>query len=777
MTSIAPPDLFPFQVRASSDLAIMVQEYPGGRFKPRFDPETGKLSPFLCRLSAITGAGKTPILAHGAALLQDGIVLWTTPRGAVVSQTLANLQPGGKYSALLPPDTSVYALGDMSDTDWEVTLTATSGLTILVATVASFNRDGDALRIHRPYGDSTRWAKLGSVGARGPRRLYVFYDEGHGATAEQFERLRELNPKAFVLASASPLPENLADLLPGKNDEERQRSLRERTVVVPTKEVVDAGLLKRRLYFMDCDVAQADAVAEANAQWEQLTAKFVPLGKMPVACFIVNETQRGLDVWEYLVDLGVSKSRIAVHLDHAAEAMEDRHGSTLAMVDTYSGKKPQDRSPDTLRAQGYTHIIWNLTLREGWDEPYAYVAYIDDQGRSKTDIVQKIGRFLRQPDATLFDDPDLNAAYFYFKVTDEEFSNLIRETQAEMETEGYEVIRTTSRTTPQSRTVEVERPPTVPSISPWFGDSVEALDAILLESVPLFAPEFLTAEGAIQTRVLDLTTLEEDEGGRAEVQRNRNDIITPWQYLSGRLARIDSRIIGDTGTIFSSDLRVDKRMTQPMQYNSPAMRTLAATVDRIKEQLNEMLQLVDEGKYGVYTVKPFKLTSPDITGVSDTQREKYKVRQYKNAVHREYNGLNSFEAQVAAALDTLGKPWCRNPVGGYRIPIPQLGADDIWFYPDFLLWVDKAIWALDPKGKHLLEAAVQSKLLYLNTSTTPSTPIRIALLLEGHYTRDAEQRWSKAGKEGYTFIKRVGGDVKPRHFQSITAMVQALTNS
>ena len=86
----------------------------------------------------------------------------------------------------------------------------------------------------------------------------------------------------------------------------------------------------------------------------------------------------------------------------------DRRGATSALIDTYTGKKAQDRSPETLAAAGYTHIIWNLTLREGWDEPLAYVAYIDDKGRSAVDIVQKIGRFVRQPDASPFSDPDLN---------------------------------------------------------------------------------------------------------------------------------------------------------------------------------------------------------------------------------------------------------------------------------------------------------------------------------------------------------------------------------
>jgi len=87
--------------------------------------------------------------------------------------------------------------------------------------------------------------------------------EGHGVTEKQFQKLRELHPYAFVLASASPLPEDLADLLSGRTTEERQESLKERTVLVPTREVVEVGLLKNRLYLVDCNTASADAVKEA----------------------------------------------------------------------------------------------------------------------------------------------------------------------------------------------------------------------------------------------------------------------------------------------------------------------------------------------------------------------------------------------------------------------------------------------------------------------------------------------------------------------------------
>lgn len=784
MKYIRRSDLKHFQERAASDLAAMIQEYPSSRFRPRFSSETGALLPFLCRLRAITGAGKTPILALTAQHLKTGIVLWTTNRGAIISQTLANLRAGGKYSLLVPEGTQVFQLGEMSPGDWEQTMKATDGLTILLSTVAAFNQDGDNLKIHQ--GDPTRWQMLGGL-TKTPhgriRPLYVFYDEGHGATERQFRKLRELNPKAFVLASASPLPEDLADLLSGRTPEERSASLAERTVPVPTKEVVLQGLLKSRLYFIDCNTAKADALREANTKWLELSKKLAPFNKSPIACFIVNDTNRGVDIWEQLLSLGVNPTKIAVHLNGAREVIYDRCGSTKGLIDTYSGKKPQDRSPETLASVGYSHIIWNLTLREGWDEAMAYVAYIDDKGRSAVDIVQKIGRFVRQPDATPFSDSDLNSAYFYFNVSDEVFAELIRNTQEEMKTDGYEVIPVEGgRRVPNSRSVEVRTPKSLPRVGPWFGDSITALDQIILDHVPLFATKALQAQGSIETRVFEMSELDEAIGLRSQVQRDANETVTPWEFLSSRLGAIDSRIINDNGTIFSPTLKDDEKLRQPMQFGSDAMVQLGnAAIPQIKERLTEKFLLKGFGRHGVFTVKPFNLVSPNIEGGTESNRQKYKVRKFKHSLHAEYNGFNPFEREVAAALDELGKPWCRNPVGkdGYRLPIQELGSDSIWFYPDFLLWAkDNLVWAVDPKGNHLRDTAVAHKLLDLGSLKKVTPAIRVAFILQGSFTIDQQGGFSKTGsrtgQSGFTLVYKMGSKAKAVAFTTLKLLMKDL---
>lgn len=181
------------------------------------------------------GSGKTPMLALCANTLGDAIILWTTNRGAVISQTAANLNAGGRYAALLPEDAQILDLSDLSDTDWGDIVAAQTGLTIILSTVAAFNQDGDKLKIHQQRGDTSHWEMLAGRGADGRRRqLYIIYDEGHGATEKQFRKLTELDPRAIILASASPLPDDLAELLPGETSEAKSESLEHQTVVVPT---------------------------------------------------------------------------------------------------------------------------------------------------------------------------------------------------------------------------------------------------------------------------------------------------------------------------------------------------------------------------------------------------------------------------------------------------------------------------------------------------------------------------------------------------------------
>ncbi|MFZ8595548.1 DEAD/DEAH box helicase family protein, partial [Klebsiella quasipneumoniae subsp. similipneumoniae] len=536
--------LKPFQIKAASEIAEMIATYPNPPYKRRFDPETGMSLPFLCRLKAITGSGKTPILSLACNKIGDGIILWTTNRGAVISQTKNNLSVGGKYSNLLPDDVNILNLNEITETDWVDICRAKKGLTIILATVALFNRDGDALNVHKDRDGISHWDVLSGKGPEGRnRQLYVVYDEAHGGTKAQFSRLKELNPRAFILASSSEMSGDLIDLLPGNNVDEKSLSLKTQTVVVSTPLVVKEGLLKTRLYLVDCNTSRLDALTEANTKWQELSTKMSSFNTWPVICCIVNSTLAGLEVWESLVtQLKVDPKRIAVHLANVNSNLANVNPNApwSLLVDTHKAKK----SPEDLHDEGYSHIIWNLSLREGWDEPWAYVAYLDGLGKSTTDISQKIGRFLRQPNATPFDDGDLNSAYFYFNVPDKDFSELVKTTQNDLSDSGYEIVSIESNSPrPQtSREVPVKKEVFVSKVAETFGEDLEILDQILLSNVPLFSDESLRSKGKMHTRVLDLANSCEDLDLNKEETKDDNADISVWEYLVSRLGTYDNRI-------------------------------------------------------------------------------------------------------------------------------------------------------------------------------------------------------------------------------------------
>src|ERR1700738_4697663 len=94
-------ELFPFQIKASSQIAQRFQLYSQ---EPLLITSKRKV-PFYQNLSSITGSGKTLILADTIEQIRgrlpiEPIVLWLSKGRVVVWQTYANLSTG-KYAELL----------------------------------------------------------------------------------------------------------------------------------------------------------------------------------------------------------------------------------------------------------------------------------------------------------------------------------------------------------------------------------------------------------------------------------------------------------------------------------------------------------------------------------------------------------------------------------------------------------------------------------------------------------------------------------------------------
>ena len=108
-------------------------------------------------------------------------------------------------------------------------------------------------------------------------------------------------------------------------------------------------------------------------------------------------------------------------------------------------------------------------------------------------------------------------------------------------------------------------------------------------------------------------------------------------------------------------------------------------------------------------------------------------------------GLNkTLELPFAQELDKLGVTWCRNPPrSGFGIPLLSPGQSN-FFYPDFLAWKAKNVFALDTKGEHILESDLGRKLLAIEPNPKTKARLLVRIISRGHWD-DHPQRVSADG--------------------------------
>ena len=160
-------ELLTFQVRASQQIVNRYLKLVGDPERPMFTAK--RPVPFYQALSALTGAGKTPILADAVCQIAltmpaQPVVLWISKAKAVVDQTFANMEPGGKYNSLIEAF-SVEYVSDLTPEAIADGDTPILGLT----TVGTFNqkvKGEGTLTVHKPsqdmHGEDSLWGTLAS---------------------------------------------------------------------------------------------------------------------------------------------------------------------------------------------------------------------------------------------------------------------------------------------------------------------------------------------------------------------------------------------------------------------------------------------------------------------------------------------------------------------------------------------------------------------------------------------------------------------------------------
>lgn len=718
--------LFPFQEEAAELLRTAALDWiyhATATGVPRYGPTP---IPFLGQLKAVTGAGKTPILADIVAGLGDAVVLWTSRSSAVVEQTFQNLR--GRYRNLLPAHDTKVIREIPSQVEWQDLLTAKKGLTIWVLTTASWNEaeaakaGGDVaarLSLHRPHPDwsdpdRSPWELLRTSLAR---PLWIVSDESHNQSSVQLDLLAALRPKGFFMASATPIQNELF----GKwqealaTDETWNALAVAGTVAVRTREVVAAELLKTTIELFDFHSGveeNLDGVLEALSDLDAAVADD-GASVQPKAIYVVEKSNptkgspdeaRPVVIWRYLRAKGVPADEIAVYTDTRDLPEDAERISSLTKL------QPRHR-----------HIIFNQALQEGWDDPEAYVAYFDGTTKSFTRIRQIVGRILRQPRAQHYESERLNTATVFINTPSDTFDQVLSDLKTELRLYAPE-------DEPTAIPIRVRtRKDQLPAIAP----KPEAAGLELTRRA-LRAPDMASQVKKLRSRGAspwDAEFLEASGVGRLSVLSLADEDILRTEYLDVlRSARTPN------GHYLRRRLLARNRACMnaihPDAITGPAYEQLSCQNSMAQEDLNALAASVAE--YYEDRVEFEIDPDPDRTTwrVGEHRPRSSELIDFHHAAHPTYSraDFNTDELLFAQAIDKTDVGlWMRNPTSaelGFSIPLPIKVGDSSRFYPDFLWWIDDTCWAIDTTGRHLLSDKVRGKLFGLDRP-------RLALVVRG----------------------------------------------
>lgn len=715
------------------------------------DRISGRVVPFVGQLRAVTGAGKTPILATAISRLAPAIILWTTKFGSVVDQTFSNLTTGGKYHHLLGADVEVIKFNEIpSYAAWQRILEKKkSGLTILVSTVAAWNSAEKDERLnvhgrHTDWGDKSRWEQL-KVDRQRP--LWVVYDEAHNTTSEQVELLDDLDPSGFFIASASPIKGRLNYYLTLLSQEQRDK----RIIAVSTRAVVDAQLLKSTLSVADYDSEAAQMIKDVASRRATLekALRRSRSNVTPKAIYVVESSNvesgvsRPIAIWNTLtVDCKIPPNQIAVCTN-----------TKVLPANAISVKNIANLSDE------FTHIIFNKKLQEGWDDPAVYVCYFDGQTNSATRIQQVVGRAMRQPESRHFDDASLNTAYFFINCPNDAIESIIDQLKEELriygagtEPDDFEPfqIKEERKSVPSVPVRPQARKLRVPKLQLELA-SGDGLKRLLIAKTYDFGTKDCVAPGKALVSIVSVKT--------GTVRTQTRDLLEDMRVPCGRYLQEQIR----------SSSRNCLNSMEPSLFSNQRLDTMACYKSKALEHYKELARefvtsYENHVQLGV-------LADPDdrYFEIGPYQPSGTVFKNFQHSAHARYDAssLSPDELEMAKALDKFKYVWTRNrPRLDYGIPLPLKSASSSVFYPDFLWFVGATVWALDPTGKHLLNEKIRTKLL-----TVPD-PLKIALITRGKF----DSHFHKVGDEGWTLSRFRLGNPAPESFDSLQEMLEALAS-
>jgi type III restriction enzyme len=729
--------------------------------------------PFYQGLASITASGKTVILADAVSTISKllpvpPVVLWLSKGKVVVDQSYTNLAAGGKYNHLLGSASFKY----LANYDPHEIREATDPQ-IFFATVGTFNQkdkeEGSRLifKSEIDTAEESTWEALKlRVDVDGTRKpLLLVYDEGHNLSDQQIELLLELEPDALIAASATMRrPAKLDAEIRALTDEGWAEN--ELVTNVNAKAVADSGLVKSRIQIGGYEAPMQETVGSliadlADAE-KEAQAQGIGIPKAIYVCKtnIVEGNSMQTDdpkqpflqrksppilIWRFLTeDCGIDPSTIAVYL--SLKTHKD-----YPLPSDFRLFKGGDKDYADFMTGDFRHVIFNLSLQEGWDDPLAYFAYIDKSMESNIQVEQIVGRLLRQPGAEHYPSERLNSAHFYIRVDKRGvFTSILEEVNRKLATDA-----------PGIRVVESKPGKSKP----------EALAP--KEEKAIYETAYVTdqAVGPIAELIENLTDYRQDvgpnietTGGRVLVQRrigedtelkfeweefeHTNLVVARWLFQR----EVMRRFHGALGVAPTDSPKFDARVG----FGSRAHKQIAKVAEDVVTAYIDNVYL--------------KQRSIDEYVVGSALVRRDELQRFDNSLHEGYSGLNkSLELPFARAIDGTGLTWYRNPSrSGYKIPLISVGPTRN-FYPDFLVWKDQDVFAIDTTGGHLLKDKTGRKLLSILPATSSSGRLIIRLVSKGRWNAEVEQEDS----DGYTIWGRKQDDtLRAIHVESAKDAVE-----
>lgn len=756
-------ELYRFQSAVSSSIATKFKEYmENPLFRTR-----DEIVPFFYNLSAITGAGKTLILADTIAQIRiqlsiEPIVLWISKGKVVVSQTYNNLSTG-KYSSFIP-GFEVMPLLDCKQDNIE----SDDNALLLVATVGKFNQrnmdKGDRMvyRVNLDNADLSLWDMITkrqtSHGMR--RSLFIVYDEGHNLSDQQTELLLKLNPDAILSASATMrIPDALYRRVVQRIIDDKGWDIEDFSITVKSSDVVKSGLIKKHIAFGGYVSPMEIAIDELVSDYKSLCTYIQDnsISFMPKAIYVSNtnivaETgdkdnhllpfderkSSPIRIWKHLVENNnIDPDDIAVYCDLKVDPK-------FPVPDNFHLFSGGENDYDRFISESYHHIIFNLSLQEGWDDPLCYFAYIDKDMGSKDQVTQILGRVLRQPDAQHFPYSDLNTAHVYVRTDSKNvIEEVIEEIQNKLIAETPEVTLTIYKGKNSEKGNSRVFPRKLAKLPLTTIDAQNALAPIntIINGIPDFRDDSINTVGS-GGRIRVLQNIGHSGKPKNEwIETQHTNRITARWLFKRELQRYFTKV----ANLCDTEAGLFDAM---IEYSSKAAEIIKDKAEDVVDAYIEHSIIIQD--------------AANTFVVSDIYVDPQNYHSFTNSLHERYSDFNQFELEFALELDKSKKTWFRNPKQGcFSIPLLDKG-DTNSFNPDFIVWANRKIIAIDTKGDHLIRGDAARKLFSLvKYGNGPDLIIR--LVTKGEWSNDIK----KIGSTGYTVWEMKNGRIVGHHVHSL----------